>query len=217
MPCQAERFFGRIKHMLKAVIFDLNGVLMDDTLDFVKVFQEAAEENGLKIPTKEDVISTLGLTWSVMTKKILGDDEKYKPTLERIWKKYEDGMKLMPGVEKIIIGLKMKKAIVTSAGEDYVKRILKNLVSQFDVIITQESTKKHKPDPEPLFFACDKLGIKPEEAVYVGDRIIDFETAKNAGMDFIGILSGGTSEEEFKKSGVTKIIKSLGELLEIVK
>jgi len=189
---------------------------MDDTFDFVKVFQEAAKENGLKIPTKEDVINTLGLTWSVMTKKILGDDEKYKLTLERIWKKYEKEMKPMPGVEKIISNLKIKKAIVTSAREEYVRRVLEHLVDYFEAIITQESTEKHKPNPEPLLLACKKLKIKPAEAVYVGDRIIDFETAQNAGMDFIGILSGGTSKEEFKKSGVKKIISSLGELLNII-
>lgn len=202
--------------MLKAVIFDLNGVLMDDTFDIVKFFQEAAKENGLKIPTKEDVISTLGLTWPEMTKKILGDNEKYKPTLERIWKKYEEKMELMPEVEKIIISLKMKKAVVTSAREGYVKRILKDILSQFSAIITQESTEKHKPDPEPLLLACEELGVKPAESVYIGDRLIDFETAKNAGMDFIGLLSGGTSKEEFQKAGVKKIISSLNELLQIV-
>ena len=123
----------------------------------------------------------------------------------------------MKGAEKVLTSLNMKKAIVTSVAEPYLRRILKGFVDYFNVIITQELTEKHKPNPEPLLLACQKLNIKPEEAVYVGDRIIDFETAKNAGMDFIGILSGGTSKEEFEKAGVKKIIKSLSDLLSIIK
>jgi len=97
------------------------------------------------------------------------------------------------------------------------RRILKSFVDYFDVLVIQESTKKHKPNPEPLLLACEKLEIKPKEAVYIGDRLIDFETAKNTGMDFIGFLSGGTSEEEFEKAGVKKIVKSLSGLLSIIK
>jgi HAD superfamily hydrolase (TIGR01549 family) len=203
--------------MLKAVIFDFNGVLMDDTFYIVKLYQETARENGLRIPTEKEVIGVLGLVWQEMAKKLLGDDEKYRPTLERLWKKYENETKPMPGMEKVITSLEMKKAIVTSSREMWLERVLGNLINYFDVIITHESTNKHKPDPEPLLLACKKLGIKPDEAVYIGDRIIDLETAKNAGTDFIGILSGGTSKEEFEKAGVKKIIKSLDELMKIVK
>ena len=215
MPCRAERFFVRIIYMLKAVIFDLDGVLLDNTQLIVEIFQEAAKRSGLKVPDKKSVIATLGLVGRDMVEILLG--KKHTETLTQVWMEREKETKSTPGIREVLNALKTKKAVVTSAPTLFAKRRLKEFIDYFDVIITQESTKKHKPDPEPLFFACDKLGIKPEEAVYVGDRIIDFETAKNAGMDFIGILSGGTSEEEFKKSGVTKIIKSLGELLEIVK
>lgn len=203
--------------MLKAVIFDFDGVLIDSTFQFVKVFQKGALEMGLKIPTKKDIINTFGLTWPEMIKKIFGRDKKYRLTLEKIWEEYEDEMKLAKGLENILTDLRIKKAIATSAGESYPRRVLKDLIKYFDVIVTRESTKKHKPYPEPLLLACKKLKIKPAEAVYVGDHLIDFETAQNAGMDFIGILSGGTTKEEFEKAGVKKIINSLGELLQIVK
>ena len=202
--------------MLKALIFDLNGVLINDTFDIVKVFQEAAKEGGLKVPTKKAILSTLGLTWPEMRKKIFGGEEKYKEILNKTWMKHEKDMKLMAGMEKILASLNRKKAIVTSSAEPYLQRMLKGYVDYFDAIITAESTEKHKPDPEPLLLACRKLEIKPNEAVYIGDRLIDFKTAKNAGMDFIGFLSGGTTEEEFKKAGAKKTIKSLSELLKLL-
>ena len=203
--------------MLKAVIFDLDGVLLDNTQLIVEIFQEAARRSGLKVPEAKSVIAALGLIGRDMVEIVLGEGEKYKEMLIRVWMEREKEMKLMPGVELVLRELKTKKAVVTSAPDLAAKRRLSDFMDYFDTIVTQESTKNHKPDPEPLLLACEKLGIRPEEAVYIGDRLIDFETAKNAGMDFIGILSGGTSKEEFEKAEVIKIIGSLSELLEIVK
>jgi HAD superfamily hydrolase (TIGR01549 family) len=203
--------------MLKAVIFDLDGVLLDNTQLIVEIFQEAAKRSGLKVPDGKKVIAALGLVVNNMIEILIGKGEKYEKILTQVWKEKEEEEKLMPGLKEVLTGLKTKKAIVTSAPSSFLKRRLKGFIGYFDVIITQRSTKKHKPNPEPLLIACKKLNIEPKEAVYVGDRIIDFETAKNAGMDFIGILSGGTSEEEFQKVGVAKIINSLPELLDIIK
>lgn len=201
--------------MLKAVIFDLDGVLLDNTQLIIEIFQEAARRAGSKVPDGKEVIATLGLIGRDMVEILLG--KKHLETLTQVWMEREKETKLMAGIKEVLVGLKIKKAIVTSSPRWFVERRLKDLISYFNVIISSESTEKHKPDPAPLLLACEKLRIKPEEAVYVGDRIIDFETAKNAGMDFIGILSGGTSKREFQKAGVKKIISSLVELLEIIK
>jgi pyrophosphatase PpaX len=203
--------------MLKAVIFDLDGVLLDNTQLIVEIFQEAARRSGLKVPDEKSVIATLGFTGKKMVQKLLGKGEKYKKILHQVWMEKENDETPIPGIKEVLNSLKIKKAVVTSAPKAYTRRRLRDFINHFDAIITQELTDKHKPNPEPLLLACERLKIKPKEAVYVGDRLIDFETAKNSGTDFIGILSGGTSEEEFQKAGVTKIIKSLGELLEIVK
>lgn len=203
--------------MLKAVIFDLDGVLLDNTQLIVEIFQEAARRSGLKVPDAKSVIATLGLIGKDMVEIVLGNGEKYREMLMQVWMEKEKEMKLMPGVELVLKELKTKKAIVTSAPKLTAKRRLCDFIGYFEAIITQESTEKHKPYPDPLLLACKKLKIKPKEAVYIGDRLIDFETAKNAGTDFIGILSGGTSEEEFKKAGVRKIINSLDELTKIVR
>jgi HAD superfamily hydrolase (TIGR01549 family) len=201
--------------MIKAVIFDLDGVLLNNTQLIIEIFQEAAQRAGSKVPDGKEVIATLGLIGRDMVEILLG--KKHVETLTQVWMQREKETKLMPGIREVLDGLKIKKAIATSSPRWFMENRLKDLISYFDVIITSELTEKHKPDPEPLLLACKKLQIEPEEAVYVGDRIIDFETAKNAGMDFIGILSGGTSKEEFKKVGVKKIINSLSELSNIVK
>jgi HAD superfamily hydrolase (TIGR01549 family) len=202
--------------MLKAVIFDLDGVLLDNTQLIVEIFQEAARRSSAKVPDGKSVIATLGLIEEKMIQRLLGKGEKYKKILHRVWTEKEDEEMPMSGIKKVLNGLKIKKAVVTSAPKAYTERRLKDFINYFDVIITRELTDQHKPNSEPLLLACKKLNIRTKEAVYVGDRIIDFETAKNAGTDFIGILSGGTSKKEFEKVGVKKTISSLADLLKVL-
>jgi phosphoglycolate phosphatase-like HAD superfamily hydrolase len=87
----------------------------------------------------------------------------------------------------------------------------------FDSVITADDTQDHKPHPEPLLLACGRLGIKPEEAVYVGDSLLDYEAAKRAKVKFIAVLSGDVSKEEFKKNGVKNVIPSVAELPEFLR
>lgn len=202
--------------MIKAVIFDLDGVLLDNTSVIIKVFQEGARRSGVEVPDKKSIISTFGLPWQDMVEKLLGKDEKYKKIHRGVWAEYEDKMEFMSGMEEVLNRLKLAKAIVTSKPKDTAERQLKDVLHYFKFIIAKEDTKRHKPHPEPLLKALNKLDIKPHEAIYVGDYIRDFEMAKNAGTDFIGILSGAVSRKEFQKVGVKKLITSLNELIEII-
>ena len=203
--------------MIKAVIFDLDGVLLDNTSVIVEVFQEDARRSGIKIPDKEAIINTLGLPWMDMVEKLFGKDEKYKKIHCEVWAEYENKMKFMPGIEEVLDELKQEKAIVTSKPKATAKRQLKDFIHYFKLIIAMEDTKTHKPHPEPLLKACNQLNIKPNETVYIGDYIKDFEMAKNAGASFIGILSGAMSKKEFERAGVKKLITSLSELPGIIK
>ena len=202
--------------MVRAIIFDLDGVLLDNTSVIIDVFQEDARRGGVRIPSKEEVISTLGLPWIDMVERLLGKDEKYKKIHREVWAEYEPKMKIMPGAREMLGEIRQAKAIVTSKPKDTAKRQLKELLYFFKFIVAEEDTKEHKPHPEPLLKACEQLKIKPNEAIYIGDHIRDLETARNAGMDFIGILSGGVSREEFEKVGAKKTITSLNELAELI-
>jgi phosphoglycolate phosphatase-like HAD superfamily hydrolase len=106
----------------------------------------------------------------------------------------------------------LPKAIVTSGSLYATKLLLNKSLRYFQVVVTFEDTKKHKPNAEPLLVACKKLKLKPEEAVYVGDMVIDYKTAKNAGTKFIGFLTNGSTKKEFEEAGAKILIKSLHDL-----
>ena len=87
----------------------------------------------------------------------------------------------------------------------------------FNVLIGNEDIKQPKPHPESIYQALDKLHIYPNEMIYVGDSIVDGETAQNAAVPFIGVTTGMTTKHELAVYPHLAIINSLQELPAIVK
>ena len=181
--------------MIKAVLFDIDGVLIDSINANTKFFQDllskagyspptAAQFNGLFHATMFDVIKILT--------KSTSDTE-----VQRIW---EMGNKrvvpypnhlliLQKGVLEIVQKLykKYPLGIVTSRVKNGVFEFpkLAALQQYFSVIVAYEDTKNHKPDPEPLLFAAKNLHVNPSDVVYIGDMENDILAAKAAGMKVI--------------------------------
>lgn len=198
--------------MIKAVIFDMDGVLLDDSWIYLKAYKEVGKRLGLKVPSDAKVKKSFGLVWYEALAMLYGEvDEDMKKIYSEICKGIEHKIKIMDGLESTLQKIEMKKAIATSGSNPSVEKRLGRLTMYFDVIVTREDTERHKPDPEPLLLACKKLGIRPEESVYIGDAVIDCQTAKSAGTGFIGFAGGGTSKEDFDALNV-KSVSSLKEL-----
>lgn len=202
--------------MIKAILFDFDGVILDNTEMIIEAFQEDARRAGLEIPDKKSIISYIGTPWQGMVEGLLGKDDEYKKIHLEVWSENKDKVNFTAGLEATLEKIKGLKGVVTSGPADIVIGTLKKLSHNFDCVITAEDTTKHKPDPEPLLKACGRLKIKPEEAIYIGDHLKDFEAANNAGMKFIGLISGATTKDEFKQAGAEKIIDSVEGLLDIV-
>jgi HAD superfamily hydrolase (TIGR01549 family) len=116
--------------------------------------------------------------------------------------------------------LGFKLGILSGKTNFFIEKHLKEAgfdLDWFDTITSFETTKKHKPDPEPLLYILEKLKIKPEEALYVGDSRFDYECAKNAGVNYVAVLTGCLSKEELERIGVKNILNSVADLPEFLK
>jgi HAD superfamily hydrolase (TIGR01549 family) len=185
--------------MIKAVIFDVDGVLLDDVNLYVKAFQSTARELGREVPSESRIKMLLGMTRKEVLTKLFGEiDERMEDIHEKNVKSFEKGITMTKGIKTFLTKLTLRKAIVTSKNMDIVEKQLESIAGFFEIIITCDQTKKHKPDPEPLLLACEKLGVNPKEALYVGDAINDWKAAKNAGTGFIGFTGGAATAEEFE-------------------
>ncbi len=103
-------------------------------------------------------------------------------------------MKLIPGVDAALHQLKSdyKLALVTTRGRDIAQYFLHSsgLDAVFDAVITRDDVRRLKPHPEPVLLAAQRLGLKAESCVMVGDTIVDIQAGQAAGSRTIGVLCG---------------------------
>jgi pyrophosphatase PpaX len=85
----------------------------------------------------------------------------------------------------------------------------------FETVVGGDETERHKPDPDPLLLALERLGARPEEAAYVGDSPFDMQAAKAAGLYAIGVAWGGIHTAD-KLTHADVVIDEAEELLGLV-
>jgi phosphoglycolate phosphatase len=89
-----------------------------------------------------------------------------------------------------------------------------NLLDAFDVVIGGEDVTQHKPNPEGLQRAKERLNSLFSQTLYIGDSVIDAETAQRGDIPFVAVLSGVTPREEFGRYTVAGIVENLSQLAE---
>jgi len=127
---------------------------------------------------------------------------------------------LVPGVTEMLARLKghYHMAIVSARDEKGTLRFLEqfDLVKYFDVIVTGQSAKHTKPYPDPILLAAQKMNIKPDECLMIGDTTVDMRAGKSAGAQTVGVLCGFGEEPELRKFGANLILKNTGELADVL-
>jgi HAD superfamily hydrolase (TIGR01509 family) len=208
--------------MIKAVIFDIDGVLIDSFEANLKFYQNLIGKARHKPPTKEEFepihhLSMLDLI-KIFTKN-LSDKE-----IKNIWEMGQGGKVKYPydsltspkDMEATIKDLSKSYTlgIVTSRIKESAEKVLRiiKLNKYFKTIVGYQHTTNHKPHPEPLLLAAKRLGIKPDESIYIVDVENDIKAGKAAGMKVILY-----SKEQFRTADarttsfekLPEIIKSL--------
>jgi len=181
--------------MIKAVIFDVDGVLIDSFEANLKFYHDLFIKTGYKAPTREEFLKMFHTTMidviRILTKS------KDENEVKRIWQMGKDRVVPYPNelltspknYESVIEELKQKYtlAIVTSRVRGGIFKLpqLTKYEDYFKTVVYYDDTVKHKPYPDPLLLAVKRLGIKPNEAVYIGDGDNDIRAAKSAGVKII--------------------------------
>lgn len=109
-------------------------------------------------------------------------------------------------------------SVVSARDEKGTMRFLEqfDLVQYFDAVITGQSAEHTKPYPDPILLAAQKMGVKPEECLMIGDTTVDMRAGKSAGTQLVGVLCGFGEEPELRKKGADVILKSTPELVELL-
>ena len=127
---------------------------------------------------------------------------------------------LIPGVDEMLLRLKGKypMAVVSARDEKGTMHFLRqfDLVKYFDVVVTGQSVDHTKPYPDPIIFAAQKMNVKPEECLMIGDTTVDMRAGTSAGARTVGVLCGFGEEPELLKLGANVILKTTSELAELL-
>jgi len=192
--------------MKKAVLFDLDGVLLDSMPYHVRAWQEVFGRYGAQIEPDE-IYSREGSRTADMARMVAenhGLDLSETELTQLIQEKsmlYNElsRAEIIAGVVELIEELKRRRmwiAIVTSTFRENLLRVMPaGLVQQFDVIITGGDVHNGKPHPEPYLKAAEKLGLSPDDCVVVENAELGIASGKAAGMFCIGVTSTQTEEQ----------------------
>lgn len=188
---------------LKAVLFDLDGVLVHSPLDLAAIKRELFGDSGIYI---------------IEGLENLPDDEKEIKNGILLQRELEAATESVidESVESLFRWMDengLKRGVVTRNHRDVVNEISGIHGVDFGVIIARDDARP-KPDPDSVLKACDKLGVDPSETAMVGDFTFDIEAGKNAGCRTVFIE---TDKYRHLESGEDVRIKSLGELKSILK
>lgn len=211
--------------MARAVIFDVDGTLVDSVDIHAQAWQDAFREFG-RVVDFAKIRSQIGKGGDQLMPVFL-DPEEIEAFGERLEKRraeilkqrYLPKIKGFPGVRELVQRLladKVQVVLASSAKKDELQVYKK--IAGVDDLISQETTSddadKSKPDPDIFQAAMDKLdGVKREEVWVVGDSPYDAEAAGKAGLRTIGVLCGGFPEKVLRDAGCEQIFRDPEDLL----
>ena len=212
------------------VIFDLDGTLMDTSKSITKTVNSAMEELGKKQYSANECVKFVGGGVSGLARNILGK-EKYEDVtneeMEKVIRKYYDiyfdyGVEPYEGIPELLDFLEqngIKKGIVTNKDHETALSAVDKKLSKwkFDGIFgSNEKEYPNKPNPYNVDRMAQDLNVSKDKILFIGDMLVDVNTAKNAGVDIVyckwgfGEVKGETGiSEDVKVSDVQEIIKKI--------
>jgi pyrophosphatase PpaX len=190
-----------------AVLFDLDGTLIDSIGLIVKSAQFAFAKCGLACPSEAEWMAGVGRPLPVMFAHFAPGRELDLVAAYRVYQmaNHDRLVTVYPGVPEMLAELKAKGhrlGIVTSKVSTLAMRglTLTGIDHYFETVIGMDLCQRHKPDPEPVRIALERLSAGPEGAWFVGDSIHDMESGNAAGVGTIGALWGPFKEEDLAPS-----------------
>ena len=215
--------------MIKAVLFDLDGTLADSLIDLADGVNRAIASKGFPTHEVEAFKYFVGDGIPKMIERALPEDNRDAATINEIKDiflpyyaiHYADNTYAYEGMPELVNTLKSQGfivAVVTNKEQHMANEVVKSLYGDvFDLIFGKRDGIPAKPDPTAALMAMEKLGVTPEECVFIGDSGMDVATAVNSGAVPVGEIWGFRKEDELLANGAKYIISKPDELLDIIK
>ena len=188
---------------LSAVLFDLDGTLVDTAPDFTAVLHQMCADQGIQPPSDTAILATVSSGARALVElafRVTPGSPGFDTLLQTLLNAYMEQLLdtrsvLFPGMNQLLAALEQQGipwGIVTNKPERFSVPLLHRLAmtERCSVLICPDHVSRTKPDPEPLLLACNRLDRAAEKVVYVGDHPRDIDAGKAAGMLTIAAAYG---------------------------
>ncbi|MBE7068265.1 MAG: HAD family hydrolase [Clostridiales bacterium] len=211
--------------MYKAVVFDLDGTLLDTLDDLTDAVNYALNEYGLPLRTRAEVCSFVGNGIARLIALAVGDCDVDKEGVLSVFRAYykihcKDKTKPYEDILPLLKELKnrgIQTAVLSNKADFAVQPLVEEYFHGWIDMAQGENEAEgimRKPNPNGLLQILKTLGCLKSEAVYVGDSDVDIKTAQNAQIDCISVTWGFRDEEFLRDFGAEKVVRSPLQILE---
>lgn len=209
--------------MIEAVIFDIDGTLVDSNELHATCWQEAFERFGIRLPFDE-VRKQIGKGGDQLIPSLLSEEQaevlgkEIEEFRSNLWKKkYLSQVKPLPGVRALferLIGEGKKIALASSAKGDELKtyKRIANITDLVDEQTSSDDADKSKPHPDIFEAALERLAVASDHAIAIGDTPYDAIACARAHLRCIGVETGGWNAEQLRLAGAVEVFASVQEL-----
>ena len=192
----------------RAICFDFDYTLGDSTDSIVAGFQHGFAKLGQPVPDRETVRGTIGYLLEDAYTLLTGDQDPDRKAqfrayfLEVAKPRQREETTLFPGAADLLRELHrrgVRLGIVSTKTGETIEYIMERygLRDTLDFVIGSYDVTHHKPHPEGILKALDRMQVPPEDFLYCGDTVLDAQAAQQAGVDFAAVLNGTTSAKDF--------------------
>ena len=212
---------------MKAVIFDMDGTILDTLQDLRGSVNHALKMNGLPERSSKEIRSFLGNGMVQLIHKSVpeGTDEKTEAAVLEEHKTYypdhcAEKTKAYPGIKELLTYLHkrgIKTAVVSNKRDSNVKALVeKYFDGLFDSAVGAREGAERKPSADLVKIALEEMGVSEDETIYIGDSDVDVATAKAAGLKMITVTWGFRDRKELIEAGADVFADNTEELKELL-
>jgi phosphoglycolate phosphatase len=219
---------------LEAVLFDLDGTLLDTAGDISEALNRALRESGGAAIDERDVRRMIGRGAPILIQRAAAaqgrtlDEATHAALVERFFHHYGSLQETnafeavpYPGASEALRKLhaaRLRIAVVTNKQERFANGLLDRLgLNRYiDIVVGGDSCERRKPDPQPLLFACERMDVAPSRALMVGDSVNDVTAAKAASIPVICVPYGYNEGNDPRTLPCDALIESLAELPDLL-
>ncbi len=213
----------------KAIIFDLDGTLLDTLVDIADAANRVLSSRGYPVHSREAYKWFVGNGARRLIERTLPPDQLSAPIIEACLNDfiidYNDHWSVAtrpyPGITELISGLmdkRMHLCVVTNKPHQFARKMMDYYfeTAAFGPILGQRDGIPPKPHPQQAIEAASEIGVNPAACLFIGDSAVDMETAVNAGMQPVGAAWGFRPTKELADAGAVKILNRPQELLAVI-